>query len=55
MLFIALQAYILRHLIKLELFDLQDPHIIRNSCIGVACYVAGSGAAWLSVHLAFIA
>jgi hypothetical protein len=38
LLFIALHACILRHLIKPELVDAQDPHIIRESFIGDSSY-----------------
>jgi uncharacterized membrane protein len=54
LLFIALHAYILRHLIKPELVDAQDPHIIRKSFVGVVSYLIGAGAAWFSVRAAFV-
>jgi uncharacterized membrane protein len=54
LLFIALHAYILRHLIKPELVDAQDPHIIRKSFIGVVSYLLGAAAAWFSVHAGFV-
>ena len=54
LLFIALHAYILRHLIKAELVGAQDPHIIRKSFVGVLSYPAGVAAAWCSVHAAFL-
>ncbi len=54
LLFIALHAYILPHLIKPELVDAQSPHIIRKSFVGVFSYLIGAAAAWLSVYAAFI-
>ncbi len=54
LLFIALHAYILRNLIKPDLVDAQDPHIIRKSFVGVFSYSIGAAAAWLSVHAAFV-
>ena len=53
LLFIALHAYILRHLIRPELAQAQDPHIIRKSFVGVFSYSIGAAAAWLSVYLSF--
>jgi uncharacterized membrane protein len=53
-LFIALHAYILGHLIKPELVIAQPPHVIRKSFVGVFSYLIGAGAAWFSVHAAFI-
>jgi len=52
-LFIALQAYIMRRLIKPELVDTEDPFIIRKSLIGPALYLLGAVAAWFSVYAAF--
>jgi uncharacterized membrane protein len=43
LLFIALHAYILRHLIKHELVEMQEPHVIRKSFVGVFSYVIGAG------------
>src|SRR2546428_4815456 len=54
LLFIALHAYILRHLIKPELVDAQEPHIIRKSFVGVFSYLIGAGGAWFSVQGAFV-
>ncbi|MFC3108970.1 TMEM175 family protein [Undibacterium arcticum] len=54
LLFIAMHAYILRHLIKPELASSQDPHVIRKSFIGVVSYLIGASAAWFSVHAAFL-
>lgn len=51
--FIAMHRYILRHLIRPEFADLQDPHIILKSFVGVVSYLAGAGCAWVSVDVAF--
>lgn len=54
LLFIALQAYIRRNLLKPELATLQDPRGLFKAMIGPASYLAGAGAAWFSVHAAFV-
>ena len=54
LLFIALQAYILRHLIKPELAEAQDPNILGKSFVGVLSYSIGVAAAWVSVYAAFL-
>jgi uncharacterized membrane protein len=54
LLFIALNAYIARNLIKPELAPLRDPHGTRKAMIGPASYLVGAAAAWLSVHAAFV-
>ncbi len=54
LLFLALHAYILRNLIRLELADAQDPHVIRKSLVGVLSYLVGVAAAWASVHAVFL-
>lgn len=51
--FIAMHRYILRHLIKPELADSQDPHIILKSFVGVISYLIGATAAWFSPGVAF--
>ena len=53
LLFIALQAYIRRRLIKPEHSAELDPHAIRKAFIGPASYLLGAAAAWLSIHAAF--
>jgi uncharacterized membrane protein len=53
-LFIALNQYIVRRLIKPELARLQDPHGFAKSFIGVASYLLGAAAAWFSVPAAFV-
>jgi uncharacterized membrane protein len=54
LLFLALQAYILRRLIKPELAAQQDPHAIVKGFIGPASYLMGAAAAWFSVYAAFV-
>lgn len=54
LLFIALHAYILGHLIKPALANVQPPHVILKSFVGVFSYLLGAAGAWLSVHIAFI-
>jgi uncharacterized membrane protein len=54
LLFLALQAYIMRNLIKPELAPLRDPHGMRKAMIGPASYLVGAAAAWFSVHAAFV-
>jgi uncharacterized membrane protein len=54
LLFLALQAYIVRRLIKPELAPVQDPHGIPKGFIGPASYLLGAAVAWFSVHIAFV-
>jgi uncharacterized membrane protein len=54
LLFLVLQTYIVRHLIKPELAALQDPHGSFKGLIGPASYLAGAALAWVSVHAAFV-
>lgn len=54
LLFIALHAYILRNLLKPELVETEDPHIVLKSLVGVVSYLIGASAAWASVHAAFL-
>jgi uncharacterized membrane protein len=54
LLFLALQAYIARNLIKPEFAPLQDPHAMRKAMVGPASYLVGAAAAWVSVHAAFV-
>ncbi len=54
LLFIALHAYIVANLMKPEMANTQDPHVIRNSFVGVASYSIGAIAAWRSVYAAFL-
>ena len=52
-LFIALHAYILRHMLKPERAASVPRGIIPKSFIGVVFYLAGAAAAWVNVYLAF--
>jgi uncharacterized membrane protein len=52
LLFLALHAYIVRHLIKPELVTLQDPHGLIKGLVGPLSYLAAL--AWVSVHAAFV-
>jgi uncharacterized membrane protein len=54
LLFIALQTYIVRNLIRPELAPLRDPHALRKAMVGPASYLLGASAAWVSVHAAFV-
>ena len=54
LLFIALHAYIIRNLIKPDLVNAQDPHLIRKSFVGPLSYLLGAAAAWFSVQAAFL-
>jgi uncharacterized membrane protein len=53
LLFIALEAYVRRRLIKPEHAAHQDPHANRKAFIGPACYALGAAAASFSIHAAF--
>ena len=54
MLFIALQSYILRNLIKPELLGTQVPHLTRKSLVGVISYSLGVAATLFNLHVAFV-
>ncbi len=54
LLFITLQSYILRNLIKPEMADTVVPHLTRKSFVGVASYLLGVAATFFNVHLAFV-
>jgi uncharacterized membrane protein len=54
LLFIALQSYIMRNLIKPEMIDAQVPHLTLKSFVGVISYLLGAAATWFNLHLAFI-
>jgi uncharacterized membrane protein len=54
LLFIALQRYIVRNLIKPELASAQDPRAFIKALVGPASYLLGAAAAWLSVHAALV-
>ena len=53
LLFLALQAYIVRRLIKPELAPAQEPHGVAKGLVGPASYLLGAGLAWVSVYAAF--
>ena len=53
LLFIALHAYILRHMLKPERAATVPRNIIPKSFLGVGFYLLGSAAAWYNVYLAF--
>ncbi|PYL38709.1 MAG: DUF1211 domain-containing protein [Verrucomicrobia bacterium] len=54
LLFIALQSYILRNLIKPELLGTQVPHLMRKSFVGVISYLLGVAATLFNVHIAVV-
>ena len=54
LLFLALYAYIRRHLMKPELAARQDPHAVFKGLIGPASYLLGAAAAWIDVRAAFV-
>jgi uncharacterized membrane protein len=53
LMFIAVFAYILRHVLKPARAASVPPGIIAKSFVGVLFYLLGASAAWLNVHLAF--
>jgi uncharacterized membrane protein len=53
-LFIVLQTYIQRRLLRPELADQQDPHLFAKSLVGVVSYLLGAAAAWISIPAAFV-
>jgi hypothetical protein len=54
LLFIALQGYIVRNLIKPELKSAQDPRALVKALVGPASYLIGAAVAWVSVHAALV-
>jgi uncharacterized membrane protein len=54
LLFIALQRYIVRNLIKPELKSAQDPRALIKAMVGPTSYLIGAAAAWLSIHAALV-
>ena len=54
LLFLALQVYVVRNLIRSDLAPLQDPHGMRKAMIGPTSYLVGAAAAWLSIYAAFV-
>jgi uncharacterized membrane protein len=53
-LFLALYAYVVRHLIKPEHASRQDPRAVVKGLIGPASYLVGAAAAWIDVRAAFV-
>jgi uncharacterized membrane protein len=53
LMFLALQTYIVRRLIKPELARRQDSHAVRKALLGPLCYLLGAAAAWWSIYAAF--
>jgi uncharacterized membrane protein len=53
-LFIVLQTYIQRRLLKPELADQQDPHLFIKSLVGIVFYLVGAALAWASITAAFV-
>ncbi len=53
LLFMTLQAYILRNLIKPGMAGTRDPHVIRKGFVGPLSYLLGVAAALFSIPLAF--
>jgi hypothetical protein len=54
LLFIGLQSYILRNLIKPGMINAQVPHLMQKSLVGVISYLFGVAAGWFDVHAAFV-
>jgi hypothetical protein len=54
LLFIALQSYILRNLLRPELIGAVVPHLTRKSFVGVISYLLGVAASWIDVRVAFV-
>ena len=52
-LFLLLNAYIRRNLLKPELAANQDPNAVMKGLIGPASYLTGALLAWVSIHAAF--
>ena len=53
LMFMALQRYILRNLMKAESAVAQDPDILKKSLIGPISYLVGAAAAWFYTPAAF--
>jgi uncharacterized membrane protein len=54
LLFIGLQSYILRNLIRPEMIGAQVPHLMSKSFVGVISYLLGVAAGWFDAHAAFV-
>lgn len=53
LLFLALQAYIVRYRLKPEREPFQHPHFFRRGLIGPASYLLGAALAWAYTPAAF--
>ena len=53
-LFLLLNAYIRRNLLKPEPAATQDPNAVIKGLIGPASYLAGAALAWASIYAAFV-
>lgn len=53
-LFLLLNAYIRRNLLKPELAATRDPNAVIKGLIGPASYLAGAALAWASIYAAFV-
>jgi TMEM175 potassium channel family protein len=54
LLFIALQSYIMRNVVKPELADAQVPHLTQKSFVGVISYLLGVVTMLINIHIAFV-
>ena len=54
LLYIALQSYILRNLLKPEMIGAIVPHLARKSFVGVVSYLLGVAATFFDVRIAFV-
>lgn len=54
LMFMLLQAYILRNLIKPEMVTTRDPDILKKAVVGPVFYLLGSSVAWFSTPAAFV-
>ncbi|HEY3744252.1 MAG TPA: TMEM175 family protein [Bryobacteraceae bacterium] len=54
MMFMWLNAYVLKNLMKPELAGTEDPHILLKSWAGPLSYLLGAACAWWNVHAAFV-
>ncbi len=54
LMFLVLQTYILRNLLKPDAAARQDPNLLWKSLVGPLFYLLGAGAAWLSTPMAFV-
>ena len=52
-LFILLQSYVQKNLLKPEWKGAEDPHLLAKSLVGPASYLVGVACAWWNVYAAF--